>query len=72
MRERLTEWLCSVAWRVLWRWWPDRHYVWGAGDGWLRETVRLEDARWAAAHGRRVRERLDHAGRPVPPMEVSR
>lgn len=24
--NRVQQYLCSIAWRILWRWWPDRVY----------------------------------------------
>jgi hypothetical protein len=79
MRDRFREWVCGLAWRVLWRWWPDRHFlapVRGIAnalgpDLYMQETARRETAAEWAAQGRRVRERLDHAGRRVdPPVDV--
>lgn len=70
MSERFREWVCGLAWRVLWRWWPDRHFLTIVGDGLygnlvLRETVRRSTAERWVLDGMSVREGLDHMGRRI-------
>jgi len=61
----MKEWLCSLAWRILWRYWPDRVYRVTYNHGTERETTTLDisDLIVARLGGATIRVYLDHAGR---------
>lgn len=67
-------WLCALAWRILWRWWPDR-VLYGKVDvtgppthqGWIILEVGTPSHpdSFLIAKADYVWEKLDHAGKVV-------
>lgn len=61
--------LCKIAWRVLWKWWPDRVYI-AAVPGEIFTTV-LEAGTPNSPHYDTIQratyvwEKLDHGGKLV-------
>lgn len=76
--NRIQRYLCSIAWRILWRWWPDRVYyaaVKGSqpGNSKLRSGSTLIVEAGTPSHPNThlietaflVWEKIDHPGRMV-------